>query len=289
VTVAAIGGGWGLIVGLVAGAIQGGDGRGLARRLAAAAAGAVGGMLTGLIGGGLGPFLVEALRPWLPAEASSALGWAFAGLLAGLVSYGWVRAWEGPRTAWAEVEVPGEVGAPGEEMPAGEGWPRAVVAAAGWAAGGAVSAAGAWLVGLVAVYFFLGIGPLIRALKDQPADAAVVLAGFGGGSGLLVGAAAGLMRGRGGRVAAAAAGGGGGALTGLIGGGLAPVLVAALRESLPPEASSALGWAFAGLLAGLVAYGWTRGTPAAGWAVRSRDRRTREVEQLPVEEYEEQD
>ena len=41
------------------------------------------------------------------------------------------------------------------------------------------------------------------------------------------------------------------------------------------EVSSSLGWAFAGLLAGLVAYGWTAVTAGQERRIRDREQRLR--------------
>ena len=62
-------------------------------------------------------------------------------------------------------------------------------------------------------------------------------------------------------------------VVGLIGGGLCPFPVAAFGRALPVELSSSLGWAFAGLLAGLVSYGWTSGTAGQERRIREREQR----------------
>lgn len=272
---AAIGGGWGLLAGLVAGLIRRGADS-LANRIAAGAMGAVGGAVFGLIGGGLVPVSVEVAGRTFPVVVSSSLGWAFAGILAGLVVYGWTQVREKPVTGEDEPDEVVEPGVP----PIGEGWPRSLFVAGKWAFGGAASAACAWVIGLIAVRIFLGIGPLALALRTQPGESALTVAGFGGGCGLLIGALVGLLRGGTGwdlgrRVAAMATGAVGGLMIGLIGGALCRFPVAAFGRALPVEVSSSQGWAFSGLLAGLVAYGWTTFTEGQERRIREQEQRLR--------------
>lgn len=136
------------------------------------------------------------------------------------------------------------------------------VHAATWAAVGAAAAAGGWVAGLTLARSLLGAQLFARDLPaDQLASTAVRLAGIGGVWGLLAGLAAGLVqpgdRGLSDRIAGTAMRAVGGLVVGLIGGALAP-LAASFGRALPVEVSSALGWAFAGTLAGLVAYRSTR-------------------------------
>lgn len=276
VTLAGIGGGWGLLAGLVAGLTRRGEDY-LANRIAPGGIGAVGGAVFGLIGGGLTPTSMAVVGRALPVEMSSSLGWAFAGVLAGLVVYGWTQVREKPPPA--TDEEPDEVVEPGVSL-TGEGWPRSLYVAGKWALGGAASAACAWVIGLTAVRIFLGIGPLALALRSQPGESAVIAAKFGSGCGLLIGALAGLVRGGTGwdlgrRATAATNGAIGGSMVGLIGGALCPFPVAAFGRALPVELSSSLSWAFAGLLAGLVAYGWTAVTAGQERRIREREQRLR--------------
>lgn len=249
VRLAAIGGGWGLLVGLVAGLVRR-EKQSFINQVAAGSVGAVGGAVFGLIGGGLVPASVAAVGRALPVELSSSLGWAVAGMLAGLVAFGWTQVREKPQPV--ADEEPDEVAEP-VLPPTGEGWPRSLFVAAKWAIGGAVAAIGAWVVGLFVVRAVAGIGPLAQALRTDPAGSAVVLAGFAGASGLLVGATAGTRRGGADRVATGAVGG---MMLGLIGGAPCPLAVAVIDPGVPLEVASSVSWAFAGLLAGLVAYSW---------------------------------
>jgi hypothetical protein len=192
--------------------------------------------------------------------------------VAGLVGYGWSRP-AAPIALPDEDELPEEPARP----EVGEGWPRAAWTAAKWAVGGAATAAGAWLFGLVVAEYLLGVSPFRRALKGRPEEAVLTAAWLGIVCGLVVGMTAALRRtkaDRGGRWAAGGTGAVGGLLLGLVGGGLAPLSVAAFGYSLPAEVSSTLAWAFAGLLGGLIAYGWARvrreppstvDAPGGGW------------------------
>ncbi|HJZ58596.1 MAG TPA: hypothetical protein VKE74_26885 [Gemmataceae bacterium] len=138
------------------------------------------------------------------------------------------------------------------------GWLRLPCTAAGWGIAGAVAAGGSWAVGLVIGRVLLGFALLAVALEGQVIETALAMAAICGGCGLLVGAAAWLLRSRTNRVTAALAGCIGGGITGVIGGALSPPLVVALAGVLPPELSSAMAWAVAGLLAGLVGYETSR-------------------------------
>ena len=156
--------------------------------------GAVGGAVFGLIGGGLVPVSIAAVGRALPVEVSSSLGWAFAGMLAGLVVYGWTQVREKPPPV--EDEGRTRLRSRDRRRPARGG--RGRCSSAGkWAIGGAASAACAWVIGLMAVRVFLGIGPLALALRNQPEESALIVAGFGGGCGLLIGWLVGLLCGGG--------------------------------------------------------------------------------------------
>ncbi|MDB5312949.1 MAG: hypothetical protein JWO38_7151 [Gemmataceae bacterium] len=136
-------------------------------------------------------------------------------------------------------------------------WPPAR-AAAGWGAAGAVSAGGAWAVGLVAARVFMGFAVPAASLDGQVFETAVVLAGICGGCGLVVGAVAGLLLGGADRAGAAVVWALGGTFTGVIGGGLSPPLVVAGGPQLPVEVGSGVAWSIAGLMAGLIGYGCRR-------------------------------
>jgi hypothetical protein len=143
------------------------------------------------------------------------------------------------------------------------GWFRAVFAALGWAVAGAVTAGGLWAGSVIFV---------------------------GGASGLLVGGLAGLLHGLvrrerpATRAAAGLLAGLGCLVVGVIGGGFSPLVVDAVGPALPVEASSALAWAAAGALAGLVGYVWPRKRPAPDEADEeepTEGRRTRQREWRP--------
>jgi hypothetical protein len=256
IALAGIGGGWGLLAGHVAGLTRRGAHR-LGDRIAAGAIGAVGWAVVGLIGGGLVPVSVAVVGRALPVEVSTSLGWAVAGMLAGLVVYGWTQVRE--KSPPVADEGPDEFVEPGPP-PVGEGWPRSLLVAGKWATGGAVAAAGAWTFGLLVGQYALGISILARPTKSKVEQAALAAAEYGAACGIVVGLAVGLLAARraGGYVSRGATGAVGGAVVGLIGGGLAPLLAVELRWWVPVEIGSALGWAYVGALAGLVAYGWAR-------------------------------
>jgi hypothetical protein len=95
-----IGGASGLIVGGLAGLLHGLVRRERpATRATAGLLAGLGGLVTGVIGGGFSPLAVDAVGPALPVEWSSALAWAAAGAMAGLVGYVWPRKRQQPDEA----------------------------------------------------------------------------------------------------------------------------------------------------------------------------------------------
>jgi hypothetical protein len=132
-------------------------------------------------------------------------------------------------------------------------WLHTLRVAVGWAVAAGLCAGIAWTTGTVAARHLLGVR-VPNVPQDGEVGAAVELAVIGGGCGLLVGAMAELLlarcRGVNDHPLSAALQGLGGALTGGLGGGLSVPMISAF-DSLPPELSSGLAWAVAGLLAGL--------------------------------------
>jgi len=183
----------------------------------------MGGAFVGAIGGGLAPLLIGAFAGVLPAEASSSLAWAVAGLLAGLLCYGRSR----------------------------RHGPTDTSLALAWSAAAGLVTGGAWIVGLLVTGF--------PGVLDWPVtDAALVMAGGGAGAGVIVGVAMGLLRGGEHRRRAAAALGSCGALAGAVGGVLSQLPGIIADAKLLLAVTSSLAWAFAGMLTGIVGYIWSR-------------------------------
>jgi hypothetical protein len=132
-------------------------------------------------------------------------------------------------------------------------WPHTLLVAAGWGVAAALCAGIAWITAAAAVrpHFEAGLraGP-----AERTTEPAVEMAAIGGGCGLLVGTLTGFLlarrRGLDHQLGAAGVVGGVGALAGGIGGGLSVRMMAEFG-SLPPEVSSGLAWAVAGLFAGM--------------------------------------
>lgn len=126
-----------------------------------------------------------------------------------------------------------------------------------WALAGAVCTSGLWALALAG-----GLALVESSL--HPSDAApvpvvsLVLGWVGALIGLLAGALVGLSWGGHQRFTFAALLGLLGVLTGVIGGGLSAPLVAYFGDALHPVASSALAWALAGAVVGLIGCNWAR-------------------------------
>jgi hypothetical protein len=176
--------------------------------------------------------------------------------------------------------------------PAGRagGWSRSICAALGWAVAGAVIAGGMWAAGLTFARSYWGAIFRPADLAGRLTAVAAALGGLSAACGFLVGGFAGLLHGLVrrerpvNRVVAGMLAGLGGAVTGVIGGGFSPLIVDAVGPAVPVEWSSALSWAAAGALAGLVGYVWPRKMPEPGEADEeepTEDRRTRQKEWRP--------
>lgn len=135
---------------------------------------------------------------------------------------------------------------------------RSIRRAMKWVIGGAVAAGGGWLFGLVLARLALAFAILTAPLAGRLSETVVVMVAIGGGYGLLVGIAAGFSPHRSlwrvSRIAWVVVL----TITGVIGGGLSPLMVVATEGILPPPASSTLAWGVAGGLGGLMAYLWPR-------------------------------
>jgi hypothetical protein len=253
VELAAIGAGCGLLVGALAGLLLARR-RGLEGQMAAAAVVGVTGALAGGLGGGLSVSLMTAFGS-LPPELSTGLAWAVAGLLAGLAGGIGRRFWPDPTS----------------ELRHAANWPVT------GAVGGALACAGGVAAGQL--WFKEELWP--AELTARLFEMTVYTAGTGAGAGLLAGNIVGLLSRHGRRLFGSRLDSGGrlgllGALTGLLGGGLAPLLVVGLGPSIPSEVGFGLAGAAAGLFAGLIGHLWTRkpaepgeelddeGEPAAG-------------------------
>jgi hypothetical protein len=234
--IAAVGAGCGLVVGTAVGILlvprRWSAHQGLAALVVGAAA-----TVSGAIGGGLSVVL-PAEFPSLPLEASSGLGWAVAGLVAGFV--GGVG-----RRYWPEADG-GEV-------------PRATT----WAITGALAGA-APAVGGVLLGESYAVLPWLAEWSGRVWEAILYTAGTGAGVGLFLGLLLGLASGS--RAFATRIGRGVrlgllGAFTGVLAGTLAPLLALGMEPFAPPAVAFGVAGAATGLVAGLIGYTWTRPRP----------------------------
>lgn len=151
-------------------------------------------------------------------------------------------------------------------------WPHTLLVAVGWGVAAALCAGIAWTAGAVAARHMFGVR--VPGVSD-PLELTALCAGCG----LLVGLVAGFALVRPGsldsRLGVVAAVGVVGCLTGALGGGLSEPMMGAFG-SIPPEVSSGLAWAAAGLFAGLAGGigrrfwpepGGERYLRAVGWAI----------------------
>jgi hypothetical protein len=196
--------------------------------------------LAAALAGGAFPVVAGATKPW-PPGVGSALVWAFVGAVVGVAGYTWGR----------RPNATGTVDWPGEDRPT---W--SLAGAAGWGAAVGLVSASAWLAELT-VFRLLPDPIPVRSLVGSPLfDTAALFAMGGGGLGLLVGAASGLLLGRPSRLRAAVVRGLAFATAAAASGALVPV-AAATVTSLAPEVSSTLIWLVVGAIAGVVGYGAT--------------------------------
>lgn len=126
-----------------------------------------------------------------------------------------------------------------------------------WALAGATCASGAWVLALVGGLALVGDSVHPSDVGPVPA-VSLVLGWVAALVGLLVGALVGLFWGGHQRFTFAILLGLLGVLTGVIGGGLSAPLVAFFGGALHPVASSALAWALAGAVVGLIGCNWAR-------------------------------
>lgn len=126
-----------------------------------------------------------------------------------------------------------------------------------WALAGTICTSGVWVFALVCGLALVGSSVSLADVTPLPVVSLVL--GWGAAlSGLLAGAFVGLLWGGHQRFTFAALLGLLGALTGVIGGGLSAPLVAFFGDALHPVASSALAWALAGGVVGLIGCNWAR-------------------------------
>jgi hypothetical protein len=196
--------------------------------------------LAAALAGGAFPVVAAVAKP-LPPGVGSALVWAFVGAVVGVAGYTWGR----------RPSATGTIDWPGADRPA---W--SLAGAAGWGAAVGLVTASAWLAELT-LFRLLPQPIALRSLVEGPVfDTAALFAMGGGGFGLLVGAANGLLLGRPSRLRAAVVRGLAFANAAAAGGALVPV-AAATVTSLAPEVSSTLVWLVVGAIAGVVGYGAT--------------------------------
>ena len=139
------------------------------------------------------------------------------------------------------------------------GW-RAARAAALWAVAGGTWAGLTWPLGQVITRLTLGHTVFAGPLPADPTEDTLLLAVFGGGCGLVLGAVAGTFHRRPDRVTSVVVLALGFGLTGALGGGLSVPAVLAFAGALHPDLSAGFAWAVAGALAGLGGFAWARWT-----------------------------
>lgn len=134
---------------------------------------------------------------------------------------------------------------------------RGFAVALTWGLTGAFFAAASWVVPLLILSATHLLGPTVSRLGGQALETTLTCGGLAACIGFVVGAVAGLSRSGAERGPAAVALGSVGALTGVIGGGLCVPAVLAFGSLVHPLVSSALPWALAGLVSGLIGRAWS--------------------------------
>jgi hypothetical protein len=234
-TFALLGGIAGLVVGAAAGIARSRPTRGrsgFVSGFALAAACALGAALMPLAAAGAGN---------IPPEASSTAAWFLVCAVIGGIGY--TRTREPNRTAILDES---EVGP----------WTPAGAATWGLSVGGLATLT--WLGELALLRLLpspVTIGPLVHADVIAIAGLFAVAAG---GIGLVVGATFGTIFGAPSKLTSGLVRGLGFAAVGAVGGGLFPLVAAAMSRWVPPALSSALTWGVVSGIGAVIAYSWTR-------------------------------
>jgi hypothetical protein len=199
---------------------------------------AIGCGITGGVAGALTPLSIITLGESLSPEASSSLAWAVTAFFAGLLGYERTR--RAAAVSWN---------------------------AATWALAPAVLVGGVWTAGLVVCQNFTGSNVARFIAEELETETALAFTLGGVVIGFVVAAVAALLllRAYGASTSRSWRAAGWGLRIGLAtgtGGALSVLAVVLARGVLPPELSSSLGLAVAGLLGGLIAYSESRATLA---------------------------
>ena len=126
--------------------------------------------------------------------------------------------------------------------------------AAGWAAVTSLAAGGIWFAALSGWQYLVGPALIDSQLVGDLLGTAIVCAAIGALYGVIVGGAAGFLRGRPPRVRSAVAWGSGFAVAAAVGGGVFPLVVAVTPREIPSEVTSAVPWAVVGAVVGGIGY-----------------------------------